>query len=69
MLELKCVEAVAFYMCGDGKIGIKQFSTELMTTVHVNIPLDQLREFENWVTSNEDEMNDVWYDGMVLCMV
>jgi hypothetical protein len=66
MLELKGVEAVSFYMCGDGKIGIKQFSTELMTTVHVNITLDQFREFEKWVTRNEDEINDGWNNGVDL---
>lgn len=66
MLELKGVEAVSFYMCGDGKIGIKQFSTELMTTIHISITLDQFREFEKWVMRNELEINDGWNNGVEL---
>lgn len=66
MLELKGVEAVSFYLSGDGKIGIKQFSTELMTTVHISITLDQFREFERWVTRNEIDIDDGWNNGVEL---
>ena len=66
MLELKGVEAVSFYMCGDGKIGIKQFSTELMTSVNITITLDQFNEFEKWVNRNEFEINEGWNNGVEL---
>lgn len=64
MLELKNIDAVSFYICEDGKIGIKQYSYEHGNYVYINITIDQFRKFERWVTFNELDIAESWNEGV-----